>query len=759
MAAGVAFFTQVSAPYPPKDWLVFFYARCWLFMLFFGGTSLIAGWRVQSWLASVVPRPGERLTIAFALGVLLFACGVFIAGLAGGLGRVFFFAWPLALMAFGARGAWRSARRFQRRYARFGAGLLAPRTVPGILACALLVLSLTAVYVEVMTPSFLGIDAQIYHLPVAEQYALSGRIRPFADGYYPATYPQLASLLYTWAFLAPGSLRLHTALASHLEWLLFLATLAGIAPLVRRLVGRRVPFAAAALFLFPAIFVYDSSLITTAEHVNAFWGVPIALAVLALARRFDAGEAALAGAMTAGAALTKYQSTYFLVPAVAVVLALAGRARRLRPLLLFGAVLLALSSVHWLKNWVFYGDPLYPLLSKYLPSHPLHADAARYSFHNHWPADDSPHGPAGQRLGQTVAGMFLFSFMHRQAAGPVFGSLFTLFLPMLVFVGAPRSLWLFLAAVHVGLAVWWNGYHPERFLQSLLPLMAAGTAAMLAVAWRRAPLIRTPLCALVLFQIVWGADAYFIQVHQGGGGTPLKSFVDFLAAGPQGNVASRDRPVGGLGDLRDMFTPAESRDTKVLVHYPVGGVFGAGVLTVNDVVGWQGGIFFPALESPAAAVGLLREMGVTHAAWFADRGALSLPELAGEAVFVRMVQQYGADPRTTPAGRRLARLGDRPQSDALAGAPTRLAYLTCDGGIAPAIYSPRGLIDATGGAPLARERVVASTLATLADANAIVLQAGCAHYDGVADQLAREFERLGHAGDKELWARARLHSS
>ena len=305
-----------------------------------------------------------------------------------------------------------------------------------VAAAALLLISLVAVYLQVITPINLGADAHWYHLPVAEHYARAGRIGPFVEGWYLGAYPQLASLLYTWAFLAPGQLFDRVALASHMEWMLFLATLASVAPLVRRLTGGlRVPYAAATVFAFPGLFLYDSSLLTMADHVMGFWAIPCAFALLLLGRRFEVRPAVLAGLMTAATLLTKYQGSYFAVPASLVVLALAVFQRRslrgrIFPVLAFGIAVLVGFAPHWLKNLIFYGDPMYPLLHKYFPSRPFSPAAAEILKHSYFPARFALTGTPAQQAWKTFAALFNFSFIpndwdgfHRER--PVFGSLFT----------------------------------------------------------------------------------------------------------------------------------------------------------------------------------------------------------------------------------------------------------------------------------------------------------------------------------------------
>src|SRR5262245_31928414 len=305
LAALVLFAVVANEHYPLRHWLFFIYARLWLLGLLFMVSSLAAGWRVLAWLLPEPSAPGERLVCAQAVGVLVFVWGLFVLGILGLLGTVVFFAWPVALLLFGGPRLVRDARRFWRRLRPFGVRLIAPRNAFEVLAAAALVVGLVALYLPVMTPSNVAFDARWYHLPIAEQYASGGRIIPFKEGWFLGAVPQLASLVYMWAFLSPGKLFEHAALASHLEWFLFLATLGGVSVLTRRLLGgRRTPYAAAVLFLFPGIFTYDSTLATMADHVLAFWGPPLALALLRLRRWFAPREAVVAALITSGAALT-----------------------------------------------------------------------------------------------------------------------------------------------------------------------------------------------------------------------------------------------------------------------------------------------------------------------------------------------------------------------------------------------------------------------------------------------------------------------
>ena len=128
------FLRAVHAQYPLDEWLFFRYAKYWGYAALFSAACLAAGLRVLGFILPYPPRIGERLTLGFALGVLVFVLGLFLIGLAGLLGKIFFFAWPTALLVFGGPQLWRGLRRARVHLLRFGTHLLFPRGVIEALA-------------------------------------------------------------------------------------------------------------------------------------------------------------------------------------------------------------------------------------------------------------------------------------------------------------------------------------------------------------------------------------------------------------------------------------------------------------------------------------------------------------------------------------------------------------------------------------------------------------------------------------------------
>jgi hypothetical protein len=753
VAVTLFFLWWVDRFFPLRQWLFFLYLRVWAYAAVFTLASLVAGLRLVTSLFPEPPRLGERLLFGFAVGVLAFFWGVFLAGVLGLYGPVFFFVWPAVLLAFGAAPAWREARRLRRHLRRFGMRLVTPRGLVESAAIALLLVGCLAVYLQVLTPVNVGADAVWYHLPVAEHYVAAGKIRPFAEGWYNGTLPQLASVLYTWAFQAPGDLFFHIALAAHLEFVLFLATLAGVGALVRRLAATRLPYAGALMFLFPGFLIYDSNLIIGADHILAFWAPPLALALLRLGRRFEPREGVMAGLILAGALLTKYQALYFLAPAALWVSVLAVRTRRLRPFIAWGLAVALAWSAHWLKNWIFYGDPLYPMLRAWLPSHPFPPGAAELMNEVLTPPMFRFTGTAGTKILDTLQVLFAFAFVPHDwdfhGPRPVFGALFTCLLVALPFSRARPRLWGLVIAIHLGIVLWFATAHEDRYLQALLPWMAAAAAALLVLVARRGYLARAAVIALVAVQAIYGSDVYLYRVHAMIGDSPLKAFVDYVSLGQAGRFKDRARV---WGDLQDNDLSARvPKGSKLLAHHFTEKL-GAGIPSVLDGKGWQAAIDYLALPTPAATLALWRSLGVTHAWWNPGLYPLS-PDMVGrEAVFQRAVTTY--IPTTGAAGKyRFGALDLRtPRPDA--DVPTRLAWLGCGGDPMTGIYTPRELADGRAptdpGLPTANRGAAAA----LGAVNVVVLHPSCgAPPAEVSAVINAEFVPTTHMGDLVLWVR------
>ncbi len=743
------FAVYANRSYPIADWAALSWARAWLAALGFIGASLAVGLRVLATLRVYGPRDGERIAIATAVGVLTFALGIFVGGFLHLLGWPFFLLWPAALLALGFRSLVRQARRFARMRAKFGSRLWSPQTPAQGLAALGLVLGALILYAQIVTPGNISFDARWYHLTIADHYASAGAIRAYPEGWYIGAYPHLASWLYTWAFLAPGGLAQHLCLAAHLEFVLLLATLGAISALANRLIsGGRARFAGAALFVFPAIFSYDSNLNGGADHVLAFWAAPLGLVLLRYLSSTDLRHALVLGLVLGGAVLTKLQAVYFVVPVALVLGAQFLLRRRFKPLLLAAGTTLAVSSPFWLKNWIAYGDPLYPNLFRWFHDHPLYPGATAVFDRGYWfAASSGPRSFSGKVLG-TARVLWEFSFAplgwgRGPEPGIVIGSLFTLLLPLLAWARPFKRVLIIAVCAHIALAIWFLTYPYDRYLQDFMPWLAACTAAALVAAWQmRWFAIRATVALLVLLQVLWGGDTYLLRANQMLAQLPLRA-MDSL-----GQHKKLERQAYGGEELVAIGAQLP-KGSKIVGHDFYQSV-GAGVPAVWDQPLWAGRIEYLQLDTPEVVFHTWREVGATHILWPYAKEARAADDLARDAVFARASVAFSEAPFTV-AGFRVAKLVDRPGS-ALARQPTQIAWLGC-GDRTLGIYTPAGLAAGHVVEHLSQRSLRSDPRAVLANANAVWIKDGCADANGVASALEADFVQVMRSGNLGVWVR------
>ena len=180
-----------------------------------------------------------------------------------------------------------------------------------LLAVSFGAICLAMIYFSILSPLNASWDSRWYHLPIAEQYASAGRVFRFGEGWALGTYPQLASLLYAWGFMLPkAQLFDRIVLCAHVEFSIFVWTVAAVPVLAKRALpahlGTRLRLRGgwAAMFLFPGLFLYDSSLNLGADHI-ATCGSALSSRSSSLAK-LACASAAFAVNHDLGVLLTKY---------------------------------------------------------------------------------------------------------------------------------------------------------------------------------------------------------------------------------------------------------------------------------------------------------------------------------------------------------------------------------------------------------------------------------------------------------------------
>ncbi len=614
--SGLAWY--VDRFYAIRTWQFWRYSGALLLALVWGLSCAVLGKKLLHVVVGTPLRIGDQLALAFPLGLLCWGLLIFVLGLLGLLGWPLLVLLPTASLLWGGRLSLRACRRW---FTHLGSRPLPPSQVLlSTLVVVAAAYALALLYLPLLAPESMSYDARWYHLPIAEHYAAAGRVEAFREGWWLGAYPHLASYLYTWAFLLPKvEVFDRVMVAANLEFVCLLGTLAGLPAFVRCLVpGLRVRFAWLGLFLFPKIFLYDSNLNVGADHVAALFAIPIAMAAIRFLPQFDRRWGVLLGAFIGAACLTKYTAIIIVAfPLLAVVvrgLTLPVLRRGFGwawGLLAFAATALVVTSPHWLKNWVWYGSPMYPALREPFGVE-LWTPEATGAYEEFLTIMARPRaGMEGVKdaLLATVSFAFTpndYSIFHRD--WPVFGFLFTATLPLLLLLRKTARIWATHAAVMTGIFVWFMMNHYDRFLQAALPWMAGATVATVALVWRlRYWPARTAVGALVAFQLVWGSDVPYFPTHNQVGDSPIRAAVQRFASGFNRQAGRFEvfHPWSQIGrELPD--------DSTVLVHEMTFHL-GLQARSVQDM--GVGDLSYAELLQPSQLHAKYMELGVTHMMW------------------------------------------------------------------------------------------------------------------------------------------------
>ncbi|MBL8938798.1 MAG: hypothetical protein JNM69_29830 [Archangium sp.] len=640
--AGFSVFYGAVAPHdPPKNWLVWRYLLVLLQAGLFAVGSWCGGFFLTRRLGLGSTPFRERLVYAFALGVLGWALLTVAVGLMHGLSTPAFVLLPLVGLVAGGRQMWRALRRFRRLSLRLRASR--PRLVDGVLrtfglAC------LGLIWVPLLTPRNILYDAHWYHLPLAEQYAAAHAIFRLDEGWFAGTMPHLASYLYTWAFLSPVAQPFDSiVLASHLEFVLFVATVFALPVVLDVLVPRpRWRVGWVAFFLFPGVFLYDSALGAAADHALAFWAAPLFLSLWRLWRRPTLRMGALFGAMAGAAALTKYHALMLLAgPAIAIAARLVWSLVRRRFDFVKAAALalgfaLLVSTPHWLLNSLWYHNPIYPHAGSLFPSTPMVQGIDASIVDKAW----VPKGTTREKLVAVAKATLRFGFEAHDwdtfhGNRPTFGSLFLISVALLPFAARRRRVLALVGATWLGVPIWYWTQHQDRYLQALVPWAAAVVGAVLVGVWRKHVLARPVVAALAGFQLLHAGDLWSLPAHSVMKVAPIHQVIDLIAS---------SRPEAPDELIENHFAISRARkvlppDARVLIH-DLHLHLGLGRRAVRDHVTRQGAINWALLGSTRNAAALMEQLGVTHLYWLGTPVGFSA--IGDDLVFYRFAQLTGA---------------------------------------------------------------------------------------------------------------------
>src|SRR5579863_5302289 len=636
-------------------WFVRMLGTIWLWQLVLSASCLAAGhWAVERWIPARARGRLDTLAIAFPVGVAIFVVGMYVGGFLHLFGPVFAVAWPALLLIAGAPAARRAWRRACVGNAQTKDGLLSLVDLKGLPLIPSLfgLLALGLLYLGAMTPSAVNYDSAWMHLVIAQEYARAGHIVAF-PGDWTKGEVHLGSVLNTWAFLVPGldMPALRWMMALHTEFVAVVWTLVGVAAAARWLARRDARATWVMFFLFPGIFVYDNNIGGAADHYLALFTAPLLLMTAKMVRRFERGPCFLWGVLAGAALITKYQSFYVLVPLGVWTLVRLGQlplgwrrgdASIASPRAVASGLGLAAAGAllvvwpHFGSSLVFYKNPFYPFLQNVIASWPTVPGAAAQM--NNIVADWQVRAPSvlGERLSKAVQMVATFSFVpHYSFADnlPTYGSLFTLSLPLLLFVGRARRLWLG-AAVGVGaLFLWAFTYWVDRNLQILMPILAAVTAAIFVRVWEVGWSARIGVAVLALVQLGWSSNLYC------SGNDRMADSLSLLRSGMDGRGREK------LQEYRSEFLAlghSLPKDAVVMLHYTHGSL-GIERPVILDWVGYQGIIDYRRFRTPGELYARLKKIGVTHIVTGPNPHAGDYRQ--EEVIFDAFVDRYGRSPQ------------------------------------------------------------------------------------------------------------------
>jgi len=316
------------------------------------------------------------------------------------------------------------------------------------------------------------------------------------------------------------------------------------------------------------------------------------------------------------------------------------------------AVCLLVTAPHFLKNVLFYNNPFYPFVQDFFtastPTVPDAAELVRTVFQEErW----IPKGDLGHKLWNAVKLFFTFSFEPHYSMTknfPIIGSLFTLLLPSLLLLGKPRRLWLGVLWCFVAIVVWGSTYLVDRYLVSIVPVMAAVTVAMLIRLWRFGWIARAGIIPLVALQVICAGDAMFYSsTHR------LESSMGLVRSGYAGNgdavFASYRRDYRALGE-------ALPEDARVVLH-SARMCLGIDRDLTYDITGAQGLISYAGIAGPRELYDYYRSLGFTHLVYTPNNRPPIVRQ--DDVLFLELVHHYGVARRDF-GGYRLVALPEAP---------------------------------------------------------------------------------------------------
>lgn len=325
-----------------------------LLLIGLGGMAIGTGYIILNKTRIAFSGTSEQVFYSLGLGLAAMAYTVFMLGVLQAVYPAVIYALTAVFVLLGLPGCIRMGKQIT------NSGAYAPRSGFELLACLLLAICLSTLFLLVLTPE-IGKDALIYHLAVPKHF-IEHHGFYFIEGNIFANYPLFGEMLYMVGLCLQGDI-----LAKGIPFILLLFILLGMDLFIRQRIGKdSFPYLAMLILLsVPSVFI--TAHMAYNDFFVTYYCLGAVFAFISWSEQNDRGWLILCGLFSGLAVACKY--TALLLPFLGVLGVLwAARSRNLHTkeatqnLSMYLILLVLAGSPFYIKNWITTGNPVYPFL-------------------------------------------------------------------------------------------------------------------------------------------------------------------------------------------------------------------------------------------------------------------------------------------------------------------------------------------------------------------------------------------------------------
>lgn len=325
-----------------------------LLLIGLGGIAIGTGYIILNKTKIAFSRTSEKFFYSLGMGLAVMAYTVFILGVLQAIYPAVIYALAVIFALIGLPRCIRLGKQIP------GSGAWAPQTGLERLACLILLICLSTLFLHVLTPE-IGKDALIYHLAVPKLF-IEHHGFYFIEGNIFANYPLFGEMLYIVGLILQGDI-----LAKGIPFILLLFILLGMGLFIRRRIGKdSFPYLAMLILIsVPSVFI--TAHMAYNDFFVTYYCLGAVFAFISWSEQNDRGWLILCGLFSGLAVACKY--TALLLPFLGALGVLwSARSRKLHTkeaaqnISMYLIFLVLAGSPFYIKNWVITGNPVYPFL-------------------------------------------------------------------------------------------------------------------------------------------------------------------------------------------------------------------------------------------------------------------------------------------------------------------------------------------------------------------------------------------------------------